>query len=64
MKSNDYGSFFVKYASSGGWWCEIKPATEEISWIVRGDMYAQSSAIFKSKELPVQIIIILSNRQK
>ena len=39
--------------------------TYQISWmLVRGDMYTQSSAVFKSKELPVQIIIILSNRQK
>ena len=65
MQNNDDGSFVGKYASSGGWWCEIKPATEKISWmIVRGGMYTQSSAVFKSKELPVQIIIILSNRQK
>ena len=49
MKSNDDGSFFVKYASSGGWWCEIKPATEKVTWMIVRDRYTQSSAVFKSK---------------
>jgi hypothetical protein len=31
VQSNDNGSFFVKHAPSGGWWCEIKPAAENVA---------------------------------
>ena len=29
MQSNDNGGCFVKYASGGGWWCEINPTAEK-----------------------------------
>ncbi len=28
MQSNDNGGCLFKYASSGGWWCEINPAAD------------------------------------
>ena len=49
-------------AAVGG--AKSSPLQKKISRMIVRDMYTQSSAIFKSKELRVQIIIILSNHQK